>query len=194
MMDSPELIILDVGHGNCAVLRDTNGVVVIDCAPGSTLLDTLDHLNIHEVAYVLISHADHDHIGGLVTLLASEDISVHKILLNPDPLKDTDIWMDLRYAVKDARKRSETITALGITTELTGEMSIGQVEVEILAPTPELAMSGVGGQDLLGRRLDCNSLSVVVGIVHDSHRVAILPGDIDQVGFDNLLEAWKEGT
>jgi hypothetical protein len=41
MMDLPELIILDVGHGNSAVLRDGASVVVIDCAPGSTLLDTL---------------------------------------------------------------------------------------------------------------------------------------------------------
>jgi len=28
MMDLPELIIVDVGHGNCAVLQDTEGVVV----------------------------------------------------------------------------------------------------------------------------------------------------------------------
>ena len=188
MMDSPELIILDVGHGNCAVLRDTNGVMVIDCAPGSTLLDTLHQLAIHEVAYVLISHADYDHIGGLVTLLANEDVKVHNIYLNPDPLKSTNIWMDLRYAVKDARKRSETKVSLEVNTGLSRELAMGQVDVEILAPTPELAMSGVGGQDLLGRRLDPNSMSVVVGIVHDCHRVAVLPGDIDQVGLDNLLE------
>ncbi len=49
-------------------------------------------------------------------------------------------------------------------------------------------MSGVGGVDLDGNRLLSNSMSVVVGLVHQSHRVAILPGDIDAVGFRNLLE------
>lgn len=34
MMDSPELIILDVGHGNCALIRDANDAMVIDCPPG----------------------------------------------------------------------------------------------------------------------------------------------------------------
>lgn len=32
-MEFPELIILDVGHGNCALLRDTEGTVLIDCPP-----------------------------------------------------------------------------------------------------------------------------------------------------------------
>jgi len=37
MMDLSELIILDVGHGNCSVLLDPEGVVVIDCADGIVL-------------------------------------------------------------------------------------------------------------------------------------------------------------
>ncbi len=40
MMDLPELIVLDVGHGNCAILLDTKAVTVIDCPPAITLLET----------------------------------------------------------------------------------------------------------------------------------------------------------
>jgi competence protein ComEC len=188
MMDLPELIILDVGHGNCAVLRDTDGVVVIDCPHGITLIDTLEHRSIKEISHVLISHADADHIAGIINLLSDENIRIHNIHLNPDPLKKSEIWQDLRIALKDARKRFGTVVSSELTTTKTGKLNIGQVEVQVLAPTPELILGGAGGRDLQGRRLTSNSLSVVIGIVHDSHRLAILAADIDQLGFENLLE------
>jgi hypothetical protein len=47
MMDLPKLFILDVAHGNCAILQDTEGTVIIDCAHGDTLIETLRQLNIN---------------------------------------------------------------------------------------------------------------------------------------------------
>jgi hypothetical protein len=95
----------------------------------------------------------------------------------------------LRLALRDARQRSGTRIFVGLTTELTNrKLNVGQVKVEILAPTPELAMSGAGGSRFARTRLNSNSTSAVIGLVHDSHRVAILAGDIDQVGLNNLLE------
>jgi len=187
MMDWPEFFILDVGHGNCTILRDTAGTVIIDCPSDSTLMATLRYLNIHEIANILISHADADHIGGITNLLANQDIKVHNVFLNADALKRTDVWQDLRFALKDARKRTGTNVYVGLTTVQTGQFNVGQVAIEVLAPTPELAMSGAGGQDLDGSSLSSNSMSVVIGLVHDSHRVAILPGDIDEIGVKNLL-------
>ena len=35
---TPRLFILDVGHGNSAVLVDTEGIVVIDAGPRTALL------------------------------------------------------------------------------------------------------------------------------------------------------------
>jgi competence protein ComEC len=61
-MDLPELIILDVGHGNCALIKDANNVIVIDCPPGGILSETLEHLSIQEILHILISHSDADHI------------------------------------------------------------------------------------------------------------------------------------
>lgn len=187
-MDSPELIILDVGHGSCAVLRDTDGTVVIDCPASSTLMATLRHLKIREITSILISHADSDHIGGLTNLLANPDIKVHNVFLNADALKRTDVWQDLRFTLRDVRKRTGTKVYVGLTTAQSRQFDVGEVGIEILAPAPELAMSGVGGEDLQGNRLGSNSMSVVLGLVHDFHRVALLPGDMDEVGFRNLLE------
>jgi competence protein ComEC len=192
MMDLPELIILDVGHGNCAVLRDTDGVVVIDCPHGSTLIDALEHRSIKEISHVLISHADADHIAGIINLLSDENIRIHNIHLNPDPLKKTEIWQDLRIALKDARKRSGTVVSSELTTTKTGKLNIGQVEIQVLAPTPELILGGAGGKDLQGRRLTSNSISAVIGIAHNSCRIAILAADIDGVGFENLLQEERD--
>ena len=58
-MTEPTVSILDVGHGNCAVLIDDK-VVVIDAGPGTTLLDFLEKEGIKEVGVVLISHADEE--------------------------------------------------------------------------------------------------------------------------------------
>ncbi len=55
---SRSISILDVGHGNGAVLVDDNGVVVIDAGPGSALLEFLRHEGIDRINVLLISHAD----------------------------------------------------------------------------------------------------------------------------------------
>ena len=187
MMDSPELIILDVGHGNCALIRDAKDVIIIDCPPGGTLAETLEHLSIKEILHILISHSDADHIGGMIDLLANEDIKIHNVHINPDAIKKSDIWLDLRIALQDARKRFGTVISKLTTTE-TGKFNIGSVNLEVLAPPYELILGGAGGTDLQGRKLTSNSISAVIGIVHNSHRVAILAGDIDNVGFDNLIQ------
>jgi beta-lactamase superfamily II metal-dependent hydrolase len=189
MMDSPELIILDVGHGNCALIRDAKDVIIIDCPPGGTLAETLEHLSIKEILHILISHSDADHIGGIIDLLSNEDIKIHNVHLNPDAIKKSAIWLDLRFALKDAGQRGTNVSSeLTTTTTKTGSLNIGSVNIEVLAPTPELILGGAGGTDLQGRRLTSNSVSAVIGIVHNSHRVAILAGDIDHVGFDNMIQ------
>lgn len=193
-MDSPELIILDVGHGNCALIRDVNDVIIIDCPHGGTLAETLEHLSIKEILHILIFHSDADHIGGIIDLLSNENIKIHNVHLNPDAIKKSEIWLDLRVALKDARQRFGTKVSSELTTTKTGSLSIGSVNIEVLAPTPELILGGAGGTDLQGRRLTSNSISAVIGIVHNSHRVALLAADIDNVGFDNLIQEEKKLT
>jgi competence protein ComEC len=192
MMSLPELIILDVGHGNCAILRDTNGVIIIDCPQGVTLIETLENLSIKEISHILISHADADHIAGIINLLSNETIKINNVHLNPDLSRETEIWRDLLIALKDARLRLGTVVYTELTTRKTGEFEVGQVLVEILAPTPELALVGGVGRTVDERRLNPNSTSAVVGLVHDSHRVAILGADIDRVGLDQLLNERSE--
>jgi beta-lactamase superfamily II metal-dependent hydrolase len=185
-MSNPELIILDVGHGNCALLRDTNGVVLIDCPPGSVLLELLESLGITEISHVLISHADQDHIAGLSQLLLN--VTVNNIHLNSDWVRKTETWLDILSALGDARKRAGVTLEAQLTTTTTGRPNVGEVFVQILAPSPEIALAGVGGKDLSEKKLNANSMSAVVALVYGARRAVILAGDLDLVGLNNIVQ------
>jgi beta-lactamase superfamily II metal-dependent hydrolase len=152
------------------------------------LPETLNYLGIEEISHVLISHADQDHIAGIPQLLLSESIRVNNIHLNSDWLRNTEIWKDVCIALGDARRRSGVNIEVQLTTSTTGRHDVGQVNVQVLAPVPELAAAGVGGKDLAGKKLRANSMSAVVSLVYNTRRVAILAGDLDQIGLDNLLK------
>lgn len=188
MLHSPELIILDVGHGNCAILRDTHGWAIIDCAQGPTLLETLEMYGAREISYVIVSHADEDHVAGLLALLCREDIRIGEVYINPDATKRTKVWQGVRRALDNAHARFGTRARLGLTTQYTGELSVGEVVIEVLSPAVSEALSGPGGQDDSGRRIDSNSASIVIGLIHNEYRVALLAGDMDERSLENIQE------
>ena len=133
MTTSPELTILDVGHGKCVVLQDEKGTFIFDAGGGSALLEFLSEKGVDQIDGIVISHADADHISGLSSLLAAPDIQVDRIYINPDSIKDTDAWWDLRYSVEDATNRGETKIIIGVTPETTEGLERGDIKIEILA-------------------------------------------------------------
>ncbi len=82
-MNRPSLIVLDVGHGNAAVLLD-KGVIVIDAGKGGMVLDFLKSAGISVVDVLLISHADSDHIRNAPDLLLDDEIDVRLVCFNSD--------------------------------------------------------------------------------------------------------------
>jgi beta-lactamase superfamily II metal-dependent hydrolase len=184
-MTSSKLVILDVGHGNCAVLIDQKGIAVVDTGSGGTLIDFLQEHEIRVVDYVLVSHADSDHIAGLIGLLSINEIIVHRIYLNPDPQRTSQLWADLKSVMKEARSRGTRIEN-ALSTSIPGELALGDATVRILAPSPELALSGVGGKSLEGKRVSAHTLSAVISIVMKGRPLALLPGDLDKHGMDEL--------
>src|SRR6266567_3415398 len=185
MMSLPELVILDVGHGNCAILQDTNAITVIDCPPPTTLIDTLERLGIETIDHILISHSDLDHAGGLPNLLY--DLTVRNVYINPDANNKSKVWVDIRVALQLAEDRGTEIHP-SLTSTLSKKIISGQVEIEILAPSSGVALGGAGGLDLDSRKQTTNTMSVVIGLIHDTSRVTLFPGDMSEHGLDNLLK------
>ncbi len=178
------LAILDVGHGNCAVLKTSEGVVVIDAGPKSGLLEYLSEQKISTVDIVLISHADQDHIAGLIALIASQEIEINSVRLNTDSLKTSALWDDLLYVLSS----SDIDFSPSLTTQNTGEFDRKDAHIEILYPTPYLAGKGAGSTDREGRKLSSNSMSALIRLSKQGKAIALFPGDIDEVGLKNIIE------
>lgn len=184
----PTLYVLDVRHGNSAVLIDDSGIIVIDAGPGSDLLDFLQENNINTIDILLLSHADQDHIGGAMSLLSSKEVEIKNVYLNTDSIKGSTIWDDLVYTLSDHHKRSEVYFEPSITPHLNGKLDRGRVTIEVLGPSAYLAAKGPGSIDRKKRKLTSNSISAVIRLLYDNKPIAIFPSDIDDVGLDNLLE------
>lgn len=180
------LTILDVGHGNCAVLRDDQGAVVIDGGSRQTLLRFLQDTGINEVDMVLVSHADADHISGIIELLLDPCVHVRKLYVNPDAMRRTDTWEDFRSALAERMASSDTEVTAQLTTQCSDEFSRTDVKIEVLAPTPITALGAVGGQDLNGATITANSMSAVIRVSAETGTQVLLAGDMDATSLEEM--------
>lgn len=181
------LAILDVGHGNSAVLIDSGGTSVIDTGPGSALLQFLDERGIDRLDVVLITHADQDHLGALAELIGCRRFSIGRVLVNTDSTKDTDIWNDLAYELNEAHKVGELRFDVSLVQSDDNQYDNGRVHIEVLGPSRSLAVKGPGAKYRDERRITTNSISAAIRLSVGSDPLALFLGDIDDVGLDDLL-------
>jgi len=183
----PSLTVLDVGHGSCAVLEEAARTVVFDAGPRSGLLEYLLQRNIKQIDLVLISHADEDHIAGLIALLAASSIAIKAVRLNTDSLKGSDIWDDLLFELDELARKGSLDFSPALTAADNGKFDSTDVKLEILGPTTYLAGKGPGSKDHQGRKITTNSISAIIRLHYKAAPVALLTGDMDQIGFDELM-------
>lgn len=73
-----EVDYLDVGQGNSAIIRLPDGKIAIidggDVIHSSKVIDALNQLNVKTIDYMIATHADTDHIGGLVAVLDNFEV------------------------------------------------------------------------------------------------------------------------
>jgi beta-lactamase superfamily II metal-dependent hydrolase len=187
-MNRPSLVVLDVGHGNAAVLLDKGGVVVIDAGKGGVLLDFLKEMKINRVDVLLISHADTDHVRNAPDLLLDDEIEVGLVCYNSDASKQSQVWKLFRKAIKTARRKDGTVAEPQLTISQTGRLDRGVVRVEVLYPFPEMAASAAGGKDEDDDPLTSNSMSAVIRLVTSAGPMVMMAGDVES----GVIKAWKE--
>ncbi len=181
------IAILDVGHGNSTVVIEHDGVLVVDAGPKNVLLEFLREQKVKHVDVLLISHADQDHLGALAQLIASREFTVGCIALNSDADKGSVIWDDVLYELDQAAWHRELRFNVALVPEDEPVFERGSVRVEVLGPSRYLAGKGPGGKDRNGRRITTNSISAVVRLAVAGTQMVLLPGDIDEIGVDDLL-------
>ena len=186
----PELILLDVAHGNCALVIGEDTVAVIDAPHGGLHIDALKERSARDVHTVVISHADADHMGGVAHLLYDEEVRIHTVYVNTDASKTAGggglVWQNFVIALTDAERRGEVVV-VPIKRGDNVDLSDDRIRLEILAPSTELTLLGVGGR-FEGQALTSNSLSVVVRVWFEDQPIALLTGDLDWLGLQKLLQ------
>ena len=182
----PKAWILDVGHGNATIVEASGHVFVIDGGRQGALLRFLEERKITCIDTVIVSHVDADHLGGISLLLGDIDFQVKQVYLNPDR-KGTALWRDFASIMTDARGRG-TEFYLELTQINPGQLASGGIQLDILAPSQELATRTTDHLNPVGRRLDSNAMSAVVRVGTDDLSRILLTGDIDQIGLDYLME------
>lgn len=91
---------LDVGQGDCTLITCGDKSMLIDAGPDSAGTKVqyylLDH-NIHKLDYVIMTHPDADHIGGMDVVLTKFDCST-VMMVNDE--NDTDAYRDVLSALE----------------------------------------------------------------------------------------------
>jgi competence protein ComEC len=162
---------LDVGQGDATLIRDGNGFdVLVDGgrkAAGDFLLDYMKDVGVDDLEVVLATHADSDHIGGLIAVIESNDIQVENVYYNGYP-GSTQTWMEFSNAVS-----SSGLSLLEA--QYPNAYSWGSIAVQVLNPT-----SGMIDPDQ-------NDASVVL-LLDYAQTTVLLPADID-MGIEDQLSS-----
>lgn len=177
MTASPEIHILDVGHGNASIVV-ADQVCVVDSPRMPQLRDKLRELKIESVDVAVVSHSDVDHLFGIANLLADDTISVSRVCVNSDAQKDTRAWRIFRSTIADARRNRGLKVSSGITTDFDPIQLGSGVSIAVVSPEPENSLSGPGGKDLDGKRIDANTASIVLKVNHENRSRVLLAGDM----------------
>ena len=132
----PEMTIafIDVGQGDATLIRDGNGFdVLVDGGRKSAGDDLIKYIlgsGVDDLEVVLATHADSDHIGGLISVLEAIEIPVESVFYNGYP-GDTQTWIEFTNAV----------TSIGLDlneAQYPDTFSWGGISMQVLNPLPNL--------------------------------------------------------
>ena len=185
-LPSNYVAILDVGHGSCCVVSDNGETCVIDTGLGTALLEFLTERGVTKLGFVLLSHADQDHISGLLHLLASKEFTIDRVRLNTDAAKQSKLWKNLVYELELQESQGKLNWEVQLTADSGEDFAVGNVGLEVVAPGKVLAALGPGNQTKEGKKITSNSVSAVVLLAKFGRAIAAILGDIDQLGLHDL--------
>ena len=87
--------------------------------------------------------------------------------------------------IEGRQNQKGTTVKNGLSTSIPGELKTGDITLRIVAPSPELAIAGVGGK-LQTSRVSAHTLNAVILVSFQGAGLALFPGDLDQTGLDHL--------
>jgi competence protein ComEC len=139
---------LDVGHGDAAFIRTPGGTtLLVDAGDKSDYLDMGSRVvapwllsqGIDQLDYLVVTHSDRDHIGGVASVL--KQIDVGEVLLWPVASNNgLELALLQECAARGVPVRrvqaGETLAARG-------------ARIDVISPTPDTALPGVNNQSVV---------------------------------------------
>ncbi|MCR5420414.1 MAG: MBL fold metallo-hydrolase [Lachnospiraceae bacterium] len=142
--DGLEVHFLDVGQGDASLIICGDEAMLVDAGDegkGTAIQLYLKKHNIDRLKYVVATHPDADHIGGL-------DVIVYKFdcgqILIPNCENDTSSYEQLQYSMK-AKGYSPHVVDVG---EI---YTLGDAQIEILSPSAEFTFADTNDSSIVFR-------------------------------------------
>lgn len=186
--DKPlEVIIVDVGHGNCAVVRDGLRSAIVDIPRGKPVIDSLVDNKCQQIEHLLLSHPDEDHIGGAARLLADPDVAIANFWCNPSAIQDTDTYLDLveQAALREDQRKTRYRSNLNMGAR--EDLNFERVGIEVLHPDMRTAGIGQAPRKHKLGEIPSNRMSAVLRVSLAGKPAVLLAADIDDKGFESIV-------
>ena len=166
-----EVHFIDCGQGDSILLSSQNETMLIDAGnnkDGKAIVSYIKNLGIKKLNYVVGTHPDADHIGGLDTVINSFEVG--KIYL-PKKQNNTKTFEDVLVAISNK--------GLKISSPKPGtKITLGSAQLTILAPINYYDDNN-------------NSNSIVIRAVHGKNSFMLM-GDADLQEETDLMDAGEE--
>ncbi len=181
---------LSVGQGDCAVVQYDGKTYLVDCGSGGqkaiaedVLLPFLKYYGVKEVDGVFLSHADKDHISGIVEWLRAYEHSHIKIntLILPDLRKEA---LEEEFGEVLSLANVQNIP---IHTASAGDnLSLGDLQVQVLNPI-SIREQVAAYYDIENVQIDANECSQVLLWEYQGQSVLMM-GDVGTKTEEALLD------
>ena len=198
---------IDVGQGDaCLIIGENNTKILIDGGGSSSydvgknvLLPYLLDRQITCLDYIIISHFDDDHVGGLLTIL--EELKVKNVIIGKQP-EDSENFEKLKKIIK---KKKIKIIVVGAddpvcpqTQENKEELRINNVGVDVLGDPKRIYIEEKLYFDLIWpdtqNKISENPLnnnSLVIKLNYKNFSM-LFTGDIEELAEKQIIQKYKE--
>jgi len=161
-----EVHYIDVGQGDATLVKCGGNAMLIDAggnSKGTAVQKYLMDQGVNRLDYVIATHPDEDHIGGLDVILYKFDVN---LVMLPDYEKDTKTYREMIQVIKDKRYHS-------IQPEVGETYSLGNAQFTIIAPNEAYS--------------DANNNSIGIILQNGSNRF-YLSGDAEESSINDILQ------
>ena len=161
---------IDVGQGDCELIKTKNKAVLIDCGEKEYYADVIEYIrsqNISYIDYVIVSHPHSDHAGGMSFILDEFEIgTVIMPKIQESVIPTTSTYIRLLKSIDNKNIAVEYA-------EAGKEYTLDDVKMTLLSPVQDYN--------------DLNNYSVAVKLVHGENSF-LFTGDIEKEAENDIME------